>query len=166
MARHIIHETAIVRCPFSRITEMIERSLEHHREFSVSPMPGVRERVKVGWSIVDDLSDEARRHDAIALYWTPQHATFPAFAGMMTVRPHYRESYLRISGYYEPPLGVSGRLFDRMAGRRIARLTLRRLIRDLARDVESRYLVYLEEVGATRAHGHTGGKRDEVLRPH
>ena len=164
--RRAIQATALVRCPFSQATPMLERALANYPEFTVSPMRGVRERVKIGWSIVDDLTDSARGHDAIAIYWTPENPTFPSFAGTVTVRPHFRESHIRISGHYEPPLGAPGRFFDRLAGRHIARVTLKRLVRTLGKDVESRYLVYLQEIGAARTHGHAGGKRDKVLRPH
>lgn len=165
MSRRCIHATQLVRCPFSVGMEMIERALRDRKELVVSAARGVTERVRIGWAIVDDLSDEARRHDAISLYWTPVHAGFPSFAGSITVRPHFRDMYLRISGYYEPPLGSPGRFFDRLAGRHIARVTLQRLVKELARDVESRYLVYLQEIGAACAHRHAGSERDKVLGP-
>ena len=166
MRKHSIHATAVVRCPFSAAVEMIERALRDRKEITVSVARGLREQVRLGWAVVDDLSDEARRHDAIALYWTPHHAAFPAFAGTITVRPRFRDSYLRVSGTYEPPFGSTGRLFDRLAGRQIARITLQRLVRAIARDVESRYLVYLQEIGAARADRHAGGERDQVLGTH
>lgn len=163
MARHAIHATALVRCPFSVASEMIERALQDRREITVSAGHGLRERVRIGWAVVDDLSDECRSHDAVAIYWTPRHKTFPTFAGTITVRPHFRDVYIRITGHYEPPLGATGRFFDRIAGRQIARVTLHRLLRELARDVESRYLVYLQEIGAAGTHRHTGRKGDEIL---
>ncbi len=132
----------------------------------ISPMHGVRERVRIGWAIVDDFGDTVRRHDAIAIYWTPEHAIFPSFAGTITVRPHLRRSHVRISGVYTPPFGVPGETFDRMAGRYIASATLHRLIRELGEAIESRYLVYLEEIGAARTDRHAGGKRDQVLGVH
>lgn len=165
MARRSIAATKLVRVPFSAATEMVERALVDRKELVVSAARGVTERVRIGWAIVDDLSDEARRHDAISLYWTPVHAGFPSFAGTITVRPHFRDVHLRISGHYEPPLGAPGRFFDRLAGRHIARVTLQRLVAELARDIESRYLVYLQEIGAARTHGHTGGERDKILGP-
>lgn len=166
MSKHVIHATMLARCPFSVATEMLGRSLREKKDMTVSVTRAIREHVRLGWAVVDDLTDESRRHDAIAIYWTPDHPTFPSFAGTITVRPHYRESYIRITGTYDPPLGRAGRLFDRFAGRHIARATLLRLIRELVRDIESRYLVYLQEIGAAGAHRHSGGKRDEVLRTH
>lgn len=147
MTGNVIHASALVRCPFSVSIEMLARALRDRPDITVSPMRGVRERVHVGWAIVDDLTDECRRHDALTIYWKPEHRTFPAFSGTLTVRPHFRDVHVRITGNYDPPLGATGRLFDRMAGRHIARLTLRRLIRDLARDAESRYLAYRQEMG-------------------
>jgi hypothetical protein len=155
-----------VRCPFSVAIELIGRSLREKKEITISASPGVRENVRLGWAIVDDLSDESRRHDAVAIYWTPVHRGFPSFSGTITVRPHFRDVRVHISGHYEPPFGAPGRFFDRFAGRQIARATLLRLVREIARDVESRYLVYLQEIGATRTHGHTGSERDKVLGSH
>ncbi|MBV8639289.1 MAG: hypothetical protein JO322_14515 [Candidatus Eremiobacteraeota bacterium] len=166
MTANVIHASALVRCPFSCAIEILERALRNRHDIIVSPMRGVRERVHVGWAIVDDLTDECRRHEALTIYWNPEHRTFPSFSGTLTVRPHFRDVNVRITGCYDPPAGGVGRLFDRMAGRHIARLTLRRLIRSLARDAESRYLVYLQEIRATGTYGHTGSERDEVLRTH
>ena len=126
----------------------MERALGDRHDMIVSPMRGVRERVHVGWAVVDDLTDECRRHDALTIYWKPEHRTYPAFSGTLTVRPHFRDVHVRIAGQYDPPLGGVGRMFDRMAGRHIARLTRRRLIRDLVRDAEARYLTYCQEMGA------------------
>ncbi len=166
MSAKVIHASALVRCPFSVAVDMMERALRDRHDMLVSPMRGVRERVHVGWAIVDDLTDECRRHDALTIFWKPEHRTFPAFSGTLTVRPHFRDVHVRITGQYDPPLGGTGRLFDRMAGRHIARLTLRRLIRDLARAAESRYLVYLQEIRAPGSDRHTGSESNEILRTH
>jgi hypothetical protein len=166
MARtNIIHASALVRCPFSVAIEMMERALRDRHDIIVSPMRGVRERVHVGWAIVEDLTDECRRHDALTIYWTPEHRTYPAFSGTLTVRPHFRDVHVRITGQYDPPLGGIGRMFDRMAGRHIARLTLRRLIRDLTRDAESRYLTYCQEMGPA-ARSTAGTIEPESVRSH
>jgi hypothetical protein len=166
MTSNVIHASALVRCPFSVAVEMMERALRARHDIIVSPMRGLRERVHVGWAIVDDLTDECRRHDALTIFWKPEHRTFPSFSGTLTVRPHFRDVHVRITGQYDPPSGGPGRLFDRMAGRHIARHTLRRLIRDLTRDAESRYLVYLQEIRAAGADGHAGSERNEILRAH
>jgi hypothetical protein len=147
MASNVIHASALVRCPFSVSIEMIERALRQRRDMIVCPIRGVRERVHLGWAVVDDLTDECRRHDALTIYWKPEHRTFPEFSGTLTVRPHFRDVHVRITGQYSPPFGIAGRLFDRMAGRHIARLTLRRLVRDLARSAEAGYLAYRQEIG-------------------
>jgi len=148
VSANTIHASTLVRCPFSVAIEMMERALRDRHDIIVSPMRGVRERVRVGWAIVDDLTDECRRHDALTIFWKPEHRTFPSFSGTLTVRPHFRDVHVHITGQYDPPLGGVGRLFDRMAGRHIARLTLRRLIRDLTRAAESGYLAYCQEMGA------------------
>lgn len=156
----------VVDCPFSSAIEMLERSLTGRDALLVSPVDGVSERVKIGWSIVDDLGDAARAHEAIALFWKPDHAMFPSFSGTLTARPHGRRSSLRVTGSYEPPLGKTGAVIDRVAGRYVAYATLQRLLRELKADIESRYLVYLQEIGATRADRHAGGESDQVLRTH
>lgn len=124
----------------------MERALRDRHDIIVSPMRGVRERVHLGWAVVDDLTDECRRHDALAIYWKPEHRTFPAFSGTVTVRPHFRDVHVRISGQYDPPFGFTGPVFDRMAGRHLARLTLRRLVRELARATECGYLAFRQEM--------------------
>ncbi len=162
----VIHASALVRCPFSVAIEMMQRALRDRHDMVVSPMRGVRERVHVGWAVVDDVSDECRRHDALTIFWKPEHRTFPSFSGTLTVRPHFRDVQVRITGQYDAPMCGMGRLFDRMAGRHNARLTLRRLVRDLTRAAESLYLVYLQEIRAAGADRHPGSERDEVLRTH
>ena len=96
--------------------------------------------------IVEDATDEVRKHDALEIRWSPKHyALFPDFQGLLTVRPHQAGSYLRIEGAYEPPFGILGRLFDALIGRALARLTLARLLRDLRVDIEARNAAFIAE---------------------
>ncbi|MDE2482637.1 MAG: hypothetical protein KGN02_10650 [bacterium] len=162
-----IRATTLVDVPFSALAEHLASALCERRTLVVSPMWGFGERVRVEWSMVDDPSDRARRHDALAFEWTPDHPQlFPAFRGLISVRPHFRRSWMRIAGAYDPPLAAAGRAYDRLFGRVVAWLTLRRIARALRRDVELRYRVHLQQIGAAGPDGHSGGERDEVARPH
>ncbi len=162
-----VRATTLVNVPFSVLADLLADALRERRDLDVSPLVGPGERVRLSWGLVEDASDEARKHEAIAIEWTPEHPQlFPSFRGAISVRPHFRRSWMRVAGAYDPPLAAAGRLFDRVMGRFVAWMTLRRIAADLRRDVESRYLVYLQEIGAAGADRHAGGKSDPVTRAH
>jgi hypothetical protein len=128
--------TVLVDCPFSAIVDVLACVF--------------RERHYAGWVVVDDADDDVRRHDAIRIDWCDVHSPLPSFRGRITVRPHFRKSRMRISGTANVP----------------AMFALNEFARDLAAAVELRYLVYLQEIGATGADRHAGRERDQVLGTH
>lgn len=106
----------------------------------VSPIPVVSENVKAAAAIVDDRSDDVRRHDALLLAWKPHHrGMFPDFQGVLTARPSGRGADLNLHGRYEPPLGLPGAIFDTVAGRHIARITMGRVLCDLCKQIEQKW---------------------------
>ncbi len=139
-----VRVTTLVDVPFSALADLLAEALCARSDLVVSPVAGAGEHVRLDWNMVDDVGDETRKHDAIAFAWTPAHAAlFPVLRGSISVRPHFRHSWMRIAGEYDPPLAAAGRLFDRVAGRYVAWRTLRRIADDLRRDVELRYRVNL-----------------------
>ena len=129
-------------CPFSAVIDFAEKTLEHQRGMQVSPGPALTENVIHSTKLVGDRTDRARLHDALLLVWKPEHRTvFPDFHGVLTVRPLRRGASIRLQGRYEPPFGVAGKLFDAVAGRYIAKRTLKRLLDQLVVDIEARYVI-------------------------
>jgi hypothetical protein len=143
----LLRATIVVDCPFETAIDRLGEALAHHAQFDVSPFPPLNETVHVGWAVVDDLHDDERDHDAISLHWTPEHGKYlPRFHGSVTVRPYYRKSTMRLSGDYEPPFGQAGKIFDRIVGRVLAWLTIRRVVRVLKAWTEERNVQYRADV--------------------
>lgn len=126
-------------CPFSAVIEFTEAALRGRPHIVLSPAAPIAQRAAIATRISDDRSDEARKHDALLIAWRPELPLFPNFRGVLTVRPQGRGALLRIEGTYEPPFSVAGRVFDAVAGRRIAALTLQRLLRTLSNEAEQRW---------------------------
>ncbi len=135
-----VRVTSYCECPFSTVMEFAERSLKERGQMQVSPVSSVAENVTHATRIVDDATDTARIHDALLLAWKPDHdAAFPGFRGVLTVRPQNRGVSMQLQGNYDPPFGLAGKLFDVVAGNRIAKLTTGRLLHQLIKDVEAKW---------------------------
>ena len=162
-----VRVTMLVDVPFSALAEHLAGVLRGRRDLFVSPLRAPGEHVRITWGIVEDTTDEVRKHDAIALDWVPDHPhLFPSFHGLISVRPYFRRSWMRIAGAYDPPLAATGRVIDRIVGRFAAWMTLRRIANELRREIELRYRVNLQEVGAAGTDRHAGGESDVVTGPH
>lgn len=141
-----VRVTRFVNCPFSAVIEFAEETLRGRGDIMLSPAPPLRQHAHLDSQLAEDLTDTSRKHDALLLAWKPSLARlFPDFHGALTVRPKGRGAWLRIQGSYEPPFGVAGRIFDALAGRLIAQLTLMRLLRDIARTAEQRWRAFRAE---------------------
>ena len=133
----VTHQCA---CPFSAVIEFAEKALNESRSMRVSPVPVVAETVHAMAAVVDDSSDDVRRHDALLLVWKPDHrGMFPDFQGVLTARPSGRGAELSLHGRYQPPLGLPGAIFDAVAGRHIARMTMGRVLADLCKEIEHKW---------------------------
>lgn len=144
-----VHAGRYVACPFSASIEYAEDALRERHDIIVSPGRLLGEHVALDTKVTDDLTDAVRRHDALLLAWQPKHAAlFPNFRGALTARPKLRGSYLRLQGSYDPPAGFWGVAFDAMAGRFIAALTLRRLLDEIGRAVETKWNAFRGELRA------------------
>lgn len=130
--------------PFSAVIEYANDFFLEHPRLHIRSLAGTRAAVDVHHSVVSDLSDTARLHDAIVLSWQPRLPLFPDFAGCVSVRPHFKGSMLAIEGSYEPPFGKPGRIFDRFAGRMLAFASLDFLLYRLRASIERRYRTYVK----------------------
>ncbi len=129
-----------VDCPFSATLELAEIAIKRRSQFSVSPSPALGEIVALATRCTTDSTDSARKHDALLIAWRPlKTGLFPDFRGVLTVRPTYHGASLRLTGQYEAPFGMAGKVFDAMLGRSIARATLRRLLDEVALDIQALY---------------------------
>lgn len=135
-----IRVTSYCECPFSDAIDFAQLALRERREIQVSPVSGVAENATHKVKTIDDKTDGVRRHEALLLAWKPEHrAVFPDFRGILTVRPRDRGVWMRLQGRYEPPFGLAGKIFDAVAGKRIAQLTARRLLDRVIEDVEAKW---------------------------
>ena len=129
-----------VGCPFSAAIELAEEAVKQRSGLYLTPTPPLGERVRFAAASTDDTSDGARKHEALLVAWRPQtRGMFPDFRGVLTVRPKREGVWLRLSGQYEPPYGVFGKVFDLFAGRVIARHTIHNFLGDVAADIEAAY---------------------------
>jgi hypothetical protein len=75
-----------------------------------------------------------------AVTWAPaEPGPFPLFSGELRVDndEDYDAFWLVLEGTYEPPLGILGAAFDRIAGSRIAAVCARNLLAEIADAVEA-----------------------------
>ncbi len=121
-----------VRCPFSATIEMIQRFHSKGVQHRVGPFSALRTRVEYELQEVPDHTDTTRIHDALTIHW---HARswfpLPVMRGLITVRPNGASTELRMEGSYAAPLGLPGRIFDRIIGRHIAQRTMNRFLDDV-----------------------------------
>jgi hypothetical protein len=74
------------------------------------------------------------------VYWeaAERPKLFPTMRGELVAAPlGMHETRLDLSGEYRPPLGLLGRLLDRVVGFRVARATMRSFLDDLAGHLET-----------------------------
>ncbi|MFN2448784.1 MAG: hypothetical protein ABR508_03185 [Candidatus Baltobacteraceae bacterium] len=129
-----------VDCPFSAVMELAENALHARTELYLTPSAPLGEQVAFSAKTTDDATDTARRHDALLIAWKPRtHRLFPDFRGVLTARPEKRGAHLLLTGWHTPPFGAAGAIFDVIAGRRIARRTLKHLLRSISAAIEAGY---------------------------
>ncbi|MEA2784293.1 MAG: hypothetical protein QOF71_397 [Candidatus Eremiobacteraeota bacterium] len=139
----------VVLCPFSVAHDYAEdffreaaAGVELHvplRDFAPTRGGQLRRRVRLVAERIRDEHDPGRVHDALEIDWVAGTRFFPNFRGALRLRIDSVESTrLSLEGTYQPPFGPPGRLFDLIAGRRIARATMRDLLRRLGDAMEQR----------------------------
>ena len=74
--------------------------------------------------------------------WAPHGGgPYPTFDGTLTVRAdeNWDVAALELSGTYDPPMGIAGKVFDAVVGARLAAATAKELLAHLGRSIEERY---------------------------
>ncbi len=90
---------------------------------------------------LEPLSSEPLEYKVL-IHWTPTSSEpLPKFNGAFHVQwdEEYGNCRLVIEGSYEPPLGAIGKVFDAVAGQKIAHTTLATLLATLRDAIESAY---------------------------
>ncbi len=132
-----LHAVRDVRCAFSLTIELIEAFHAANPDHRVGPFGWGRAHVWCEASLVRDVSDHSRQHEAFSFTW---HGSgwlpLPVIHGFITVRPNGQLTQLRLEGQYVPPFGIAGRVFDAALGRRVAQLAIQRLADEMASFVE------------------------------
>ena len=88
----------------------------------------------------DPIDDPQHLTKPMRVEWSPiGGGPFPTFNGTLTISEDedYGTCVLTLSGEYNPPLGVVGKGFDAIVGRRIAIATARRLLTQIRDGMEA-----------------------------
>lgn len=116
---------------------MVEHLHRNEAKHDVGPFRMLHTVVRCELAEIRDYTDEARIHEALILHWEAHtRIPVPAMRGMITVRPNGPYTELRMEGWYTPPLGVFGRVFDTVIGMRLAQRTIDRFLEELSSFVE------------------------------
>ncbi len=97
-----------------------------------------RRKVAVTFGLRRDAGNAERSHDEISIFWDARSWMFPNFNGSIRFEVSSRGTRLILSGSYQPPFGLTGRIFDDLFGRHIAAATMRDYLERLAIDLETR----------------------------
>jgi hypothetical protein len=94
--------------------------------------------VRFRFTLHEDLTELGRAHEEIAFSWNAGTHWLPNFHGTLRVRiaPHVRAE-LFVEGWYAPPFGLFGMLFDRVLGHKLAQKTVESLLDQIAERMES-----------------------------
>ena len=147
-------EQRVVRCPFSVAHDYAEEFFKDaHAGMDMRVplrdlIPGAgfhaRHKVRLVFNRRPDEGDAGRAHDLLVLGWRAQSRLFPDFRGGLSLRiASVDETRLTLEGTYDPPFGPLGGIFDLLLGRRLARSTMRDLLRRLGAAMEAREEEYL-----------------------
>jgi hypothetical protein len=139
-----LHEHAA--CPFSiaqdYAVEYLRRAEAGQAEAEIRvPLAffaGVfRRSVAIVFGLHYDVAERGRSHDEIRLHWNSGTPLLPDFRGTLRFRIAGTGTDVLIEGSYGVPLGMLGRIFDNVAGRHIARASLRDFARRIADALEA-----------------------------
>jgi hypothetical protein len=145
---------ALAACTFSSAyeyaTEYFRRAEQGHQEASIRVPFGflplsLNRRVQLVSERHPDSTEQGRPHDEIRIRWTAGTALLPDFHGTVRLRIAGVSTRVLVEGFYHPPLGTVGRLFDRIFGAYVADAS----VRDLAKRIAA-YLVARDNDWRTR----------------
>jgi hypothetical protein len=94
-------------------------------------------RVGLTFGIHSDDTEAGRAHDEIQLRWTTGTRLLPDFHGTVRFRIEMPGTRVLVSGLYRAPFGFAGKLFDDVAGKRIAIASVTDLARRIAAHLEA-----------------------------
>jgi hypothetical protein len=140
-----VHAEILANCPFSVSAEYASEYLKEAEgggNGAVLHAGPLGHRVTVCFGLRTDVTESGRSHDEILLRWSAGSAWLPDFVGTLRIRIENASTRLVLDGSYAPPGGPLGRLFDAIAGRRIARATAEDVLRRVARALEERELLW------------------------
>jgi hypothetical protein len=107
--RSAVLVSAIADCPFSVAQDYALEYLRH---------------IDLTTHLHRDNFEAGRRHDEIRVFWQSGSMLFPDIHGTVRLRIDRDRTRVLLEGTYAPRLGLVGRIFDGIAGKRIARATL------------------------------------------
>ena len=143
-----ISERIEAACPAYYVLHHAERYFTVHRrdvapgtislrvDFSKLKLPGATQ-ARHDVRVKHELIGEPGKAQVLKIWWDPQDSTVPSFAGKLSCSEAGGRAILALDGEYAPPLGIAGAAFDLVAGRRIATATIRTLLEDMKRFIES-----------------------------
>jgi PAS domain S-box-containing protein len=135
-----LHVVRDVHCAFSLTIKLVESFHAVNLDHRIGPFGWARVHVSYDASQVHDVSDHSRRHEAFSFTWRGRGwLPLPVVHGFITVRPNGQLTRLTLDGQYVPPLGIAGRVFDAVLGRRVGQLAMQRLTDEMASFVERGY---------------------------
>lgn len=135
---HLVRTTPI-DAPFSSVIVYVADFFDERPQLRLKAFASTTISVQTRSKLIEDRIDTVRRHEALALSWYARWSLFPTFEGRITVRPQSPGSELAIEGWYDPPGGQAGRVFDRVIGRRLAHGSIDHLLGRLRLYVERRH---------------------------
>jgi len=108
------------------------------RAFGLPFPDALAHRVRFRFTLHEELTEEGRTREEIAFSWNAGTRWLPNFHGTLRVRiaPQVRTKLL-IEGWYVPPFGFFGMLFDRSIGRKFAQNTVESLLDQIAERMET-----------------------------
>lgn len=145
-----VFERYFLNCPYARAREYLREALDpaSYDGTGRTMVPAPRTPFFPGSAEKRFLVQYERGFDSMhfdepwRVFWTPEGGgAYPDFAGELTVRTgeSYRRSILELRGEYEPPPSSPDTAFDVVLGAKIAALTARELLAQIAERIESRY---------------------------
>ena len=149
MARgHVIHVERRTDCPFSIVQSYVEEYLCDARRGGKNAFVSAgifRRRVDFRFETRSDTAETGRSHEEIVLHWFSGTLFLPNFDGTLRMRIASPGTLLVLEGRNTPPNGALGTLFDRLFGRRIARVMAHALLAHIARTLAERERKWRED---------------------
>jgi hypothetical protein len=149
--------STLAECPFSIAAEYAQEYLRNAEAGGLESLvrvpwfrwfPAFTHRVRMSFGLHTDLTEPGRRHDEIHLGWSSGTWFLPNFRGSVFFRIERKRTRIIVAGNYDAPLGVLGRCFDSVIGKRIARASLQDLGDRLATFLDLRETTWRQSKGA------------------